>query len=384
VTNPFSRAALWAQAATPAQTLPRLSELAPSVLHALGPLGLTWAQWLALPVLLAASWALGRILAAVTRGVLQRAARRTVTGWDERWLARVAPAITVLWTMIVFRATMPWLELHDGAAAFVAAVVTALAVIAVFWALWRSIDLFVELIVERAWAADASSRSMMIVGGNLLKTAVVLIGAVTTAATFGYPVTTVVAGLGIGGIAFAFGAQKTVENLFGSIALASDQPLRVGDVVRVEDVTGHVERIGARSTRIRTVDRTVVAIPNGRLADSRIESFAARDRLRLGVTVAVAYGTSETQLRELIDAIEAVMRRHPLIWPDAVVARLANLAPTSIDIEVMCWFQTTDYDVFRTARQDVLLGIVGAVDRAGVRFAHPPLPPPPLSPPAAP
>ncbi|MCC6989034.1 MAG: mechanosensitive ion channel, partial [Acidobacteria bacterium] len=102
---------------------------------------------------------------------------------------------------------------------------------------------------------------MLIVGGNLLKVAVVVTGAVTTAAAFGYPVATLVAGLGIGGIAFAFGAQKTVEHLFGSIALATDQPCRVGDVIKVEDLVGQVEQIGTRSTRIRTPDRTLVTIP---------------------------------------------------------------------------------------------------------------------------
>ena len=104
------------------------------------------------------------------------------------------------------------------------------------------------------------------------------------------------AGLGIGGIAFAFGAQKTVENLFGSLALAADQPLRVGDTVRVDGIEGQVETIGARSTRFRTADRTLVTIPNGRLADSRIESLAWRDRLRMATIVMLGYGTTEAQV----------------------------------------------------------------------------------------
>jgi MscS family membrane protein len=226
--------------------------------------------------------------------------------------------------------------------------------------------------VEQSWGTDASARSMIIVGGNLLKAAVVVVGAVTTAAALGYPVGTVAAGLGIGGIAFAFGAQKTVENLFGSIALATDQPLRVGDAVKVDDVTGQVEAIGTRSTRIRTADRTLVTIPNGRLADSRIESYAARDRLRMATTVMLAYGTTEAQLRQVLDGIDAVLHQHPLVWPDVVVARLANLSAAAIDIEVMCWFQTSDFEVFRSCRQEALLGIVGVVERAGARFAAPP------------
>ena len=221
-----------------------------------------------------------------------------------------------------------------------------------------------------------------LVGGNLLKAGVLVMGAVTTAATFGYPVTTVVAGLGIGGIAFAFGAQKTVEHLFGSIALATDQPCRVGDTVKVDDVVGQVEYIGARSTRIRTPDRTLVTIPNGRLADSRIESYAARDRMRLATTITLGYDAGEAQVRAVITGIEGVLRAHPLVWPDVAVARLASLSPTTIDVEILCWFTTTDYETYRTARQDVLLGVMRVVDESGARFAQ--LPPAPATAPAPP
>lgn len=372
----FTRAERWAQSATtaPAGRRTRLPDLVPEMLREIGPHGLAWWQWLALPVFAAAALAVGRILGGLTRSLLQRAFRRTPTRWDERWLARVAPALTWLWAIAVFRAAMPWLELHDAAHAFVMAVLTATGILVVFWALWRSVDVVVELTVEQSWGADASARSMIIVGGNLLKTAVVLIGGVSTAAAFGYPVATVVAGLGIGGIAFAFGAQKTVENLFGSIALAADQPLRVGDVVKVEGVEGQVEQIGARSTRLRTADRTLITIPNGRLADSRIESLAARDRLRMATTVMLAYGTTEAQVRQVIAGIDARLRAQPLVWPEVVIARLANLSPTSIDIEVMCWFQTADFDAFRNARQEVLLAIIGVVEQAGARFVAPPAP----------
>lgn len=354
------------------------ASLLPRALQALGPQGLAWWQWLALPVLAVASIVIGRGLGALTRSLLMRIARRTPSAWDERWLERVTPALRAVWATVVAAAALPWVELPPPAARVVTAVLTAAGVVAVFWMLWRSVDTLVELIVERSWAAgDASARSMLLVGGNLLKAGVLVMGAVTTAATFGYPVTTVVAGLGIGGIAFAFGAQKTVEHLFGSIALATDQPCRVGDTVKVDDVIGQVEYIGARSTRIRTPDRTLVTIPNGRLADSRIESYAARDRMRLATTIALAYDAHETQVRAVITGIEGVLRAHPLVWPDVAVARLASLSPTTIDIEILCWFTTTDYETYRAARQDVLLGVMRVVGESGARFAQlPPAAPP--------
>ncbi len=347
----------------------------PRALGAIGPQGLAWWQWLALPALVVGALIVGRLLGAVTRGLLLRVARRTASSWDERWLARVAPALTVAWAIVVAAVALPWLELPPSAARFVSAVLTAGGVIAIFWTLWRSVDALLEMLVERSWAGgDPSARSMLLVGGNLLKAAVMVMGAITTAATFGYPVTTVVAGLGIGGIAFAFGAQKTVENLFGSIALAADQPCRVGDTVKVEDVVGQVEYIGARSTRIRTADRTLVTIPNGRLADSRIESYAVRDRIHLATTITLGYGASEAQVRQVLTGIDGVLRGHPLVWPEVIVARLAKLGPAAIDVEILCWFETTEYETFRAARQDVLLGVMRVVEDSGASFAQ--LPPP--------
>lgn len=368
--NDLSR--VWAQNAGTG-ALPRLL---PPALRDIGPRGLAWWQWMAAPAFLLVSLVLGRILGALTQRLLQRVARRTSTTADERWIGAVGPALTALWATAILRVLLPWLELDDGAHHAAATWIGAASVVAIFWLLWRSIDSLIELVVERSWAGgNASARSMLMVGGNLLKAAIVVTGAVSTAAAFGYPVTTVVAGLGIGGIAFAFGAQKTVENLFGSIALAADQPFRVGDLVKVEDVTGQVEYIGTRSTRIRTADRTVVTIPNGRLADSRIESYALRDRLRMGTVITLGYGTTESQARQVVGGIEHLMRAHPLVWPDVVVAKLANLGATSIDIEILCWFATSDYDAFRAARQDVLLGVMRVVEDAGARFAQ--LPPTP-------
>lgn len=364
---------VWAQAAGTG----RLPRLFPPALRESGPQGLAWWQWLTAALFLAVGILLGRLLGALTKRLLHRLARRTATTVDERWIQSISPALTACWATAIVRLLLPWLELGEAAHRLAATWIGAASVVAVFWLLWRSIDTVVELVIERSWAAgNASARSMLMVGGNLLKAGIMVTGAVSTAAAFGYPVTTVVAGLGIGGIAFAFGAQKTVENLFGSIALAADQPFRVGDLVKVEDVVGNVEHIGTRSSRIRTADRTIVTIPNGRLADARIESFAPRDRLRLGTTITLAYDTTEPQVRQVLGGIEHVMRAHPLVWPEVVVAKLANLGTTTIDIEILCWFQTTDYDAFRAARQDVLLGIMRVVEDAGARFAQlPPAPP---------
>jgi MscS family membrane protein len=229
-----------------------------------------------------------------------------------------------------------------------------------------------EFLMERPWAVDnPSARSVISVTRNLGKAFIAVGGVVAALGALGYPVATVLAGLGIGGIALAFGAQKTIENLFGSLALAADQPFRVGDFVRVEDFTGTVERIGMRSTQIRTLDRTLITVPNGKLADMRIEDFAPRDRVRFATTVGLPYGTTEKQVRQVVAQIERLLRGMPRVWPDVVVSRLAAFSPSSIDVEVLCWFLTSDLAEFRDLRQDALLGILRVVEEAGTSLAFP-------------
>jgi len=345
----------------------------PRPLQRYGPGWLMWWQWLALPVLTVLALAAGRLLGVLTARLLHRLAQRTPTAWDERLLERARPALNLLWAAAVAALLLPRLALLPEASGFARSLLGAAATLAVFWGLWRSVDVWMLFLAERPWAAEsASARSLLSVTGNLVKVVVAVGGVIATLAAFGYPVVTVLAGLGIGGIALAFGAQKTVENLFGSISIAADQPFRVGDSVRVENLfSGTVERIGMRSTQIRTDDRTLVSLPNGRLADMRVENFAPRDRIRFAQTVSLVYGTSEAQARDVVRETERLLRSLPKVWPDAVVARLMAFSPSSIDVEILCWFRTTDYDEYRNLRQEALLGILRVVEKAGTRLAFP-------------
>jgi len=142
--------------------------------------------------------------------------------------------------------------------------------------------------------------------------------------------------------------------------------------VKVDDFVGTVETLGLRSTLIRTLDRTLVSIPNGRLAEMRLESYSARDRMRLACTVGLVYATSAAQqMRQVLEGLEAVLRGHPSIWPDAVVVRFKEFGPSSLEIEIMAWFQTSIWSEFQLIRQDVLLQFMDVVEGARTSFALP-------------
>jgi MscS family membrane protein len=344
----------------------------PSGLLQSGPFGVLWWQWAALPVLVIASVLLGALLSRILRALLARLTQRTTSNLDDALLERLTGPLSLACAIAVAAALLPWIELIGAALTGAQRVLQTGMLLAFFWILWRLVDIAREFITRSHWARTASaSRSLLPLGARVSKVAVAAIGVVATLSLLGYPVASLIAGLGIGGLAVALAAQKTVENLFGAFSLGVDRPFCEGDFVKIEDFVGTVEAIGLRSTRFRTLDRTIITLPNGRLADMRLESFSARDRLRLATVIGLVYETTASQMREVLGGFERVLRDHPKIWPDAVVVRFSELAASSLNIQVMAWFDTSDWGEFQRIRQEVLLQFMDVVEAAGTSFAFP-------------
>jgi len=211
----------------------------------------------------------------------------------------------------------------------------------------------------------------MPLGGRIIKIIVFVLALVSALASLGLQVGSLLAGLGIGGLALALAAQKSVENLVGAFSIGMDQPFKEGDFVKLGEHSGHVESIGLRSTRLRTLDRTIITIPNAQVAEQRVENFAPRDRIRLALTVGLEYGATREQVGRILAGLEAAMRKHPLAWPDTIVARLANLGASSLELEVLCWARTADFGEFRSFREELLLSFMEVVEKEGSALAFP-------------
>lgn len=358
----------------------------PDLLLRTGPKGLLVWQWGALVALLPGFWAVGRFLGWATRRGLTRLATRTKTEWDDKLLARIRGPLALAWALAAFLLLAPLLGVSGAGQAFLAQVVKAGGLVTVFWALVRAVGVVGEVLSVSHWAKTSpAAPSLLSLGVRGGEVGIVALGAVAALSALGFPVASLLAGLGIGGLAFALAAQKTVENLFGSVSLGVDQPLRVGDFVKVGEVQGTVETIGLRSTRIRSLDRTLVTIPNGKLADREIETFAARDRIRLHQVVGLAYGVTSHQMRRVLSGFDAALRAQPKLWPDAHAVSLKEMSANAVNVEVTAWFETTDLLEFALIRQEVLLALMDVVEREGARFAsatptivvapRPPLPP---------
>ena len=356
------------------QRLPNrwLTDHLPTWLLRAGPLELLWWQWLALPILLVVAYALGYVMWRLTRAILGRLARRTDTVWDDEMLRVTAGPARWAWTLIVLRALVEPLELYAPAEASLGSAIRGLLFVCLFWGVLRILDQVQRSVASSAWAKEKPiGRSLVPLAVRVGKVVVLIIAVISLLSHLGYPVAGLIAGLGIGGIAFALAAQKTIENLFGAFSIGVDQPFREGDFVKIDQQMGTIEAIGLRSTRVRTLDRTVISIPNAQVAESRVECFAERDRIRMAITIGVEYATTGAQLRQILDGFRTILQEHPRVWKDTIVVRFAGFGASSLDLEIMTWFETADMNEFRGLREDVLMRFIDVVETAGSAFAFP-------------
>jgi MscS family membrane protein len=350
-----------------------VNEWMPEPLLRMGPAGLAYWQWLGSVVALAIAIIGGRLVARVLMWGATRFTASTDARWDDEVLARLGRPMRLLGCVIAARALLPLLDLPGDLEDSTTSVLLAVFGIAVVWCVVRLVDVAIAGLAVAPWASSRpASRSLLTLAGRTAKFVLVLIAGISFLSALGIPVTSLIAGIGIGSIALAFGAKQTVENLFGAFALGIDQPLREGDFVRTDSgVIGTVESVGLRSTRIRTPDRTIMSMPNGRLSDSRIETFGPRDRCRLHTTIGLHYATTAAQLREVITALERRLSEDPKTHNQDLFVRLVKLGDSGFEIEVQAYFDGADFNAFRDWRQEALIGFIEIIERAGSRLAHP-------------
>ncbi len=349
-----------------------LREHLPDALMQAGPKELLWWQWVALVPLWIAAWYAGHFLSWLSLRFVRHVNRRKGEPLEDALLVRSGPPGTLGFALLLVMFALPWLGLVPPAESFLLGLLKAGLLLAFFWLALRTIDVVVDRLLDHGSAkGSATVRSLVPLTSRIVKLLFWAIGLIAVLSALGYPVASLLAGLGIGGIALALAAQKTVENLFGSISISADSPFRVGDYVRFDGVEGDVEALGLRSTRIRTPDRTLITIPNGKLADLRIENFAARDRFRLRTVVGLTYDTSPDALRKILKELDDVLVAQPQLAPGHRMVRLANLGASALEIEVIAWFIASSAWDYYAIRERVLLAFMEVVEEAGASLAFP-------------
>lgn len=290
-----------------------------------------------------------------------------------RYLRRLVTPIAAIIATLAVKAFVGYEIVITGAFAtlFNGAAVVVVHICAIV-ALWLFMAMLSEWIIRSPKIKDDSldadllrltSRVMSFLGG--------LIIFANAGQILGLPVFSILAGLGIGGLAVALAVRPSLENLISGIMLYLDRPVRVGDYCRFGDRTGTIEHIGMRTTRVRTLDRTVIAVPNSVFADQEIENWANCDKMQIRTVVGLRYETTPDQMRHVLAKLREMLLAHPGIDSNTVRVRFIGYGASSLDVEIRVYALTREWNEFYAIREDVLLRASEIVSASGSGFAFP-------------
>lgn len=246
-------------------------------------------------------------------------------------------------------------------------------VAALTWIILRLVDFFGLIMMYRASLTESKSDDQLVPFiKESIKVLVVIFSAFfILGAIFKLNIASLIAGLGIGGLAIALAAKESLENLLGSFTIFLDKPFIIGDLIRIGSIEGHVEKIGFRSTRIRTLEKSFVTVPNKKLVDSELDNLSLRIQRRAKFNIGLTYDTKPEQFRAIISDIQTFINSHPHVLHNDTRIRLFEFDSSSVNIMVLYFVDTLEYDVYLDVRQEINYKIMEIVQKHGTSFAYP-------------
>jgi MscS family membrane protein len=329
-------------------------------------------RWIGLVLLAFALAALSKALSRSALWLTEEGLRRAAPHWDLGTLRTFVGPLRLLLSVSLFRAGMEWFAPSALLRLYLGRTLALLFFWGIFWLCAVIIDAVIRHLRRRLEAKHrAFSYSVLPLAGRVFKIVVLLLVFAAVLSEWGYNTSTLLAGLGIGGVAIALASQKTIENLFGSVSVISDRPVSVGEFCKFGNSMGTVEDIGLRSTTIRTLDRTLVTVPNGSFSTMALENFDRRDKMLFHVTLNLRRDTTPDQMRVLLQAITKLLRNTAKLEAGGLPVRFVGIGSYSLDIEIFAYVRTLDGDEFMKIQQDLFLSIMDAVQAAGTALALP-------------
>lgn len=245
-----------------------------------------------------------------------------------------------------------------------------LLMLAWWWMSIRTAQLYIRFLKQR-WTELDVDKPIHLLGPaqTTLKFIITIALLLVWLENLGFSATTVLAGLGIGGIAIALAAQKTVENVIGAIILYSSRPVKVGQLCRFGKYVGVVEEIGLRSSSLRTLQRSVIHIPNAKLADAELENISERERIRYYPLITLEYGANSEQLRQVIDGVSELLAGHEKILEDGLRVHIARFSDRGHELEISSYVDTVDYMEYMNIAESLNLAITDIIESNNVQLA---------------
>jgi MscS family membrane protein len=314
---------------------------------------------------------LRRFVTTIIFNRLKRLAAKTETTLDDKLFpALEGPVATFVMVTGIF-ASVKVLKLSETADRTIGYGSTVAFSLVVFWGLLRAFGAVLDHMHEVAREKQMGVAAFMPWIKKTLVAIFVVIGVLITVQSLGFNVSTILSGLGIGGLAFALAAQDTIANLFGSIVVAIDQPFKVGETVRIGANTGLVEDIGLRSTKIRLIDKSLVILPNKLVSSEAIVNLSRFTQRRVEQVIGLTYDTTPDQMTAIVEDVKGIILAEPTVDVTSVMVFFRDFSASSLDLWIVYLTTGDDFQEGLALRQRVNLAIMRAVAARGLSFAFP-------------
>ncbi|MBK9120494.1 MAG: mechanosensitive ion channel family protein [Phycisphaerales bacterium] len=340
-------------------------------------LGTSWLrlrvwQWIGIAPVLGLGWLVRRVAVLVLPGLGQLVLRSASHEDTAQAIRRAFKPVATLLMLLAWWGGLQFLDLGAPLMSWLWFFLKVLLAVAGVLAAYRLID--VAASYTRSRSALRSSRVDDVLIPLLNKTAKIVVavgGLVFIGTTLGLAVTPLLAGLGVGGLAFGLAAQDTLKNFFGSVNVVLDRPFQVGDWVKVNDTEGTVESVGLRSTRIRTFYNSQITVPNSELMNARVDNMGRRRYRRTFTHLSLTYDTAPEQFEAFCEGIREIIRQHPYTRKDYYQVYVSRFSDSSIDVMLYVFHECPDWAVELRERHRLFLDIIRLARRIGVQFAFP-------------
>lgn len=333
--------------------------------------GNTWQHYAIAVAILVVSYLLRRVVTITVFGLLKRLSKRTESTLDDELAVTLQKPVAVLIAVAGAVMAMKVLKLSpetDRARLYVQTV--AFAVVGL-WTALVTLSTVLDHLQVVARKRDLGVAAFMPWIKKSLIALILILGVLLAAQSLGADVKAFLAGLGIGGLAFALAAQDTLANVFGSVVVAIDQPFRVGESVQIGAYTGTVEDIGLRSTKLRTPQRTLIAIPNKTVAQEAINNFGRMPQRRVEMTIGITYGSTPGQIEALLRDIRELLKNTPEVHQEFIAVNFVNFGACSLDLQIIYFTANPDLLKSLELRERINLAIMKLVAANGLSFAFP-------------
>ncbi len=312
----------------------------------------------------------GYLIAFLVTFVIVNILQRNKRFNKQRLQKFIAGPLRFLIMVLIFRAGFDMIAPSLSARALFEA--KTLLILAIYWVMLGVIDVIMYRLADRMKRNGQHDAVVLLKPASTgVKIIVAVLAVISWMDNLGYEVTTILAGLGVGGVAVALAAQKSLENLIGSITIYASQPVHVGDFCKFGDTLGVVEEIGLRATQLRTLSRTVVHIPNAMFASGKIENLTQRDKILYRTRLRLSYNDTPEQVKQVLMKIRKLIEQHAFIDEENSRVRFLEFGEYAQELELYAYIKTNDFSEYLGCREDINLQINDIVESAGAHLTVP-------------